>query len=165
MYKSGKWLLSFRNRYGYTSTFKKKIYMSRLGPYDHHDHYKIEALRGNHNVHFDIQNIELHLSHHKTTPKLRFGINHPTCWVYRNGEYTMINKEESLLIPPNEWNNDLCYFLFFLTLQELSTRVNNYKKYTNKYKKTSYGHFKAIIKTLFILRMIVAEAKRRNIYF
>ena len=165
MYNSGKWLLSLRNKYGYNATFKKKIYTSRLGPYDHHDYYKIEALRGNHNVHFDIQNVELHLSHHKITPKLRFGINHPTCWIYRDGEYTMISKEESLLIPPNEWDDDLCYYLFFLALQELSTRVYNYKKYTQKYNKSSYGHYKAIIKTLFVLRIIVAEAKRRNLYF
>lgn len=161
MYSKGKWLIHLKNKYGYKNIFQRNIYTSRWGPYDHHDSYKIEALRGNHDTTFDIQKIEIHLCERKVTPKLRFGINHPMCWMYKNGEYQMISKDESLFIPRNEWSDELCYLLFFLAIQELSTRVYHYKRYKNK----DRGHYKAIIKSLFMLRSIVEEAKRRDIYY
>ena len=164
MYTKGKWLILLRNKYGYNAVFRKKIYKSRCGPYDHHDMYKIEAHSGKHDITFDCQKVELHLSHHKVTPKLRFGINHPVCWTYKNNEYIMINKEESIHMNPHEWSDELCSLLFFLCIQELSTRVHHYEIYYKKTKKHNYGHYKAIIKTLFILRYIVTEAKKRNIY-
>lgn len=165
MYNSGKWLIHLRNKYGYHAIFKKKIFKSCCGPYDHHDLFRIDAMSGNHDITFDNQKIELHLSNYKITPKLRFGINHPVCWTYRDGEYTMINKDESLYTSPKDWTDEMCYFLFFLCIQELSTRVENYKLYYNRTKKHNYGHHKAIIKTLFILRFIVAEIKSRNLYY
>ena len=160
MYTRGKWLISLRNRYGYNAVFRKKVYTSNYGPYDHHDFYKIEAIRGNHDVTFDLQKVELHLSHHKITPKLRFGINHPVYWTIQNGEYTMITKDASLYYIPHEWTDEMCILLYFLAIQELSTRSYHLKKY-----KYCRSHQKAIIKTLFILRYIVVEAKRRDIYY
>ena len=165
MYTRGKWLLFFRNKYGYNAVFQKKIYKSRCGPYDHHELYKIEALCGNHDITFDCQKVEIHLSDHKITPRLRFGINHPVCWTHKNDDLTMINKEESLHMNPHEWTDELCVLLFFLCIQELSTRTYHYKLYYKKTNKNNHGHFKAIVKTLFVLRYIVNEAKKRDIYY
>jgi hypothetical protein len=165
MYKSGKWLLHLRNKYGYKATFQKKVFISNCGPYDHHDMYRIEAMRGYHDVTFDIQKIEIHLCQSKITPKLRFGINHPVCWTYRNGEYTMITKDDSIYSSPNEWSDKQCIFLFFLCLQELSTRIYHYDYYKNRGYKNNKGHYKAIIKTMFILQYIANEAKKRDIYY
>jgi hypothetical protein len=165
MYRTGKWLIRLRNRFGYKAVFQKKIYTSRLGPYDHHDYFKMDVMRGVHETSFDPQKVEIHLSHHKITPTLRFGINHPVCWVYRQGEYTMITKDEMLYTPSTQWSDELCYFLFFLCIQELSTRVYNYKLYYKKTKKHNNSHYKAIIRTLFMLRIVVNEAKSRNLYY
>lgn len=161
MYSRGKWLLHLRNKYGYSKVFTKKVYKSLCGPYDHHDHFKIEVMRGNHDISFDPQKVEIHLSNHKITPKLRYGINHPVCWAYTNGEYAMVSKEFVFYTNPSEWTDEQCILLFFVCIQEISTRIYHY----NKYKHKSYGHYKAIFTCIIILKIIVKEAKKRNIYY
>jgi hypothetical protein len=161
MYRQGKWLIHLRNKYGYHSVFRQKIFSSPCGPYDHQDFFKLDALRGIHDTRFDIQNVELHLPYSKRTPNLRFGINHPIAWIYDN-EFNMITKDATYYTHPSLWSDELCYILFFLCIQELSRRNESlriHKKSNNK------SHQKAIITTLFVLHTIVAEAKRRNLYF
>ena len=62
MYKTGKWLVSLRNKYGYKAVFTKYVYKSSFGPYDHHDAFKIKALIGKHDTSFDVQKVYFLLS-------------------------------------------------------------------------------------------------------
>lgn len=157
MYRQGKWIISLRNKYGYKSVFQKRVFKSKMGPYDHVEMIKLDIMQGNYTTEFDPQVIELHFTRKKITPKYRFGINHPVYFSSYYNDYILLNKD----VNPNDFNDEICGILFFLCIQELSTRVFNYEKYKHK----DYAHLKAIVKTLFILRKIIQELKKRHIYY
>ena len=94
---------------------------------------------------------------------MRFGINHPVCWTLKKDKYVMFNKEESLYTASSLWSDEMCILLYFLCLQELSTRVYHYNIY--KTHNDQKQHKKAIFKTLVILKHIVTEAVHRDIYY
>jgi hypothetical protein len=138
---------------------KQHVYTSQLDAQNHMEKFQYDALKGTHNIDFDPQKIEIHLSGKKKTKNIRFGINHPIAWIQQEDGYTMISKDDNII---NASCSDTClYIIYFLCLQELSRRKMSLTKYSNKRNKS---HKKSIIHCLFVLHWVILEAKKRNLY-
>lgn len=155
----GKWLISLRNKYGYHKTFKQYVYKSQKDSHEHHEFFKENVFSGKHDFTFDPQKIELHLSRKKQTKDIRFGINHPIAWLYRNHEYRMISKDDIKHNPI--FDDEYISVLYFLCLQELSRRSLSLSEHPTSKNKM---HKRAIVHCLFILQRVINEAKKRDLY-
>ena len=139
-----RWLSTFEKRYGYKRTFRSNVYKTPMGQRDHEELYSIKVQK------VDPQTVELHMPR----TKVHLGINHPIGWVFRNGAYVMVKKDDWELAE----NHEELEMFMILCFQELMTRGYNLKRY----KPECPRHRKAYVKTLFVLKNILTKINEEH---
>jgi len=145
-----RWLKTFETRYGYKKTFKARVYKTSWGQRDHEELFSLKIHQGQHPRKLDAQRVELHMPR----TKCHLGINHPIGWLYRNGVYVMVKKDDWTVAE----NQEELEMFMVLCFQELVTRGYNLKRYQPECPR----HRKAFIKTLFVLKNILSKIKDVN---